>query len=148
MSPVNSEKPRIKSPSSGGAALKGNKTTKRGNSPLNAVILACGSLVKPVSLAQDAMGTCYPVHFLNREYHVNPKEMRLQIITALNSFGANIDTVLVAMGFCGGSWMEVPTDKRVVIPRVDDCITLLLHTDNTPAANLKNGFAPIRTSTS
>ena len=41
------------------------------------------------------------------------------------------------MGYCGGSWNHIPLSRRVVIPKVDDCITLLLHTDDTPHGNLK-----------
>ena len=47
------------------------------------------------------------------------------------------DTVLVAMGFCGGVWHQVTFDRTVVIPRVDDCISLLLHTDDDFHPNLK-----------
>lgn len=47
------------------------------------------------------------------------------------------ETVLVAMGYCGGPWNHIPLSRRVVIPKVDDCITLLLHTDDTPHGNLK-----------
>ena len=43
----------------------------------------------------------------------------------------------MAMGFCGGVWDHVSFDRRVVIPRVDDCVSLLLHTDDTYHPNLK-----------
>ena len=46
-------------------------------------------------------------------------------------------TVLVSMGFCGGTWDHVSFPCRVVIPRVDDCISLLLTTDDTYQPNRK-----------
>ena len=56
---------------------------------------------------------------------------------ALHTIPESSDTVLVAMGFCGGSWKDIDTEKRIVIPKVDDCITLMLHTDDSPHFNLK-----------
>jgi len=46
-------------------------------------------------------------------------------------------TVLVAMGFCGGSWDHVSFPCRVVIPRTDDCISILLATDDDYIPNRK-----------
>lgn len=104
---------------------------------MNAVILACSSLNRHVDAAQEKMKTDYPVVNVDRKYHEDPKQMREQLMEKLRSLPSEIDTVLVAMGFCGGSWEAIPLEKRVVIPRVDDCITLLLHTDNTWYPNLK-----------
>lgn len=104
---------------------------------MNAVILACSSLNGHVDAAQEKMKTDYPVVNVDRKYHEDPKQMREQLMEKLRSLPSEIDTVLVAMGFCGGSWEAIPLEKRVVIPRVDDCITLLLHTDNVWYPNLK-----------
>lgn len=104
---------------------------------MNAVILACSSLNRHVDAAQEKMKTDYPVVNVDRKYHEDPKQMREQLMEKLRSLPSEIDTVLVAMGFCGGSWEAIPLEKRVVIPRVDDCITLLLHTDNVWYPNLK-----------
>lgn len=63
--------------------------------------------------------------------------MRKMIIEQLKDLPEEIDTILVAMGFCGGSWENVCLDKQVVIPKVDDCITLLLYTDDQWHLSLK-----------
>lgn len=55
----------------------------------------------------------------------------------ISALPAEADTVLVAMGFCGGAWDHVSFDKRVVIPRFDDCVSLVLSTDDAYHANLK-----------
>lgn len=104
---------------------------------MNAVVIACSSLAKEVLNIQKKLNTNYPVYYLDRKYHVNPSEMRQEIIKTLNKLDKEVDTVLVVMGFCGGSWEDIKTDKRIVIPYVDDCISLLLHIDNTPKVNLK-----------
>ena len=107
------------------------------NSAMNAVILACSSLARQVAAAQKKMGTNHPMRCVDRRYHAEPKEMRLQLIQALAEIAGEFDTVLVAMGFCGGSWESVRAPVRIVAPRVDDCITLLLNTDGAPHENLK-----------
>ncbi|MGN0293270.1 MAG: DUF1638 domain-containing protein [Lachnospiraceae bacterium] len=104
---------------------------------MDAVILACSSLNSHVNAAQEKMGTDYPVIYVDRKYHEDPKQMRQHIMDELKFLPSEADTVLVAMGFCGGSWKEVHFEKRIVIPRVDDCITLLLHTDDIWHADLK-----------
>lgn len=104
---------------------------------MSTVILACSTLQEYVEAAQKKMKTTYPVIFLDKKYHVNPKDMQKHIKETMNTIGSEVDTVLVAMGFCGGSWADLCFDKRIIIPRVDDCVTILLHTDDTWYANKK-----------
>ncbi len=104
---------------------------------MDAVILACSSLIRHVNAAQAKMKTNYPVVTVDRKYHVDPMQMKQQILETLKKLSAEADSVLVAMGFCGGSWNEVFSEKRIVIPRADDCISLLLHTDDARHPNLK-----------
>ena len=109
---------------------------------MQTVILACSSLVPYVDEAQRRMDTSYPVVTVDRALHMEPADMKSAIaekIAALcqnsaqpsdrplQAQGGPADlTILVAMGFCGGTWDHVSFPCRVVIPRVDDCISLLL----------------------
>lgn len=103
----------------------------------NMAILVCSSLCAYVDAAQRKMQTSFPVITVDRKYHNEPNEMRLHLIAAMENLPSDTDTILVAMGFCGGSWENTIPTRRIVIPRVDDCITLLLHTDNRWSSNLK-----------
>ncbi len=104
---------------------------------MNAVILTCSSLTSHVDAAQKKMNTHFPVMEMDRKYHDNPAYMRKIIIEQLKDLPEEIDTILVAMGFCGGSWENICLNKRIVIPKVDDCITLLLYTDDQWHLSLK-----------
>lgn len=44
---------------------------------------------------------------------------------------------MVAMGFCGGVWDHIRAQVKTVIPRVDDCVSLLLTTDDQYIPNRK-----------
>ncbi len=105
--------------------------------PEHTVILSCSSLLLHVEAAQTKMHTRFPVVNLDRRLHAEPKRMRSSILETLEALPPSCETVLAAMGYCGGSWNHIPLSRRVVIPKVDDCITLLLHTDDTPRGNLK-----------
>ena len=63
--------------------------------------------------------------------------MKEDILQTLSSLPSDVDTVLVAMVFCGGSWQDVSCSKTLVIPRVADCVALTLTTPEQHAPNLK-----------
>lgn len=64
------------------------------------VILACSSLTEYVEAAQERAGTAFPVIYLDRLYHRDPKEMQQHILKALSErLPETTTTVLVAMGF-------------------------------------------------
>ena len=99
--------------------------------------MSCTSLLDFVKAAQISQGTDYPVFTVDRELHLEPAEMKKAVCALIDSLPREYDTVLVSMGFCGGVWHETSFDRTVVIPRVDDCISLLLHTDDEFHPNLK-----------
>lgn len=94
-------------------------------------------MVLHIEQAQKRMGTDFEIVELDRSLHEYPEKMRDCIIQALHELPAHFTTVLVAMGYCGGSWKDIPVSRRIVIPKMDDCITMLLHTDGTCHGNLK-----------
>ncbi len=101
------------------------------------VIMACGSLKRHIDAAQKKEGTAYPVIEMDSRLHAEPKDMREALFAKMEQLPEDADTVLLAMGLCGGSVSERPLPVRLVMPRVDDCITLLMHTDNMWHPNLK-----------
>lgn len=104
---------------------------------MNAAILTCSSLRTYVDIAQQKMNTDYPVIMIDRIYHVDPDRMKKVIQEELEKSTLRIDTLLVAMGFCGGVWNQVRAVVRTVIPRVDDCVSMLLATDSQYIPNRK-----------
>ncbi len=104
---------------------------------MSTVILSCSTLSDYVEAAQKTCHTDLPVVLLDRKYHVEPSRMREHILQTISELPKEIDTVLVAMGFCGGSWQDVTVQKKLVIPRVDDCVSLVMTTNDIVNPNTK-----------
>ena len=101
------------------------------------VIVACSSLREYVAEAQRQAGTDHPVYWLDRTFHRDPNEMREHVDRLLHGLPEETQTVLVVMGFCGGSWDGISAPCRMVLPKIDDCVSLLLQTGDTPKSDLK-----------
>ena len=104
---------------------------------MSTVILSCTTLLEYVRQAQKTCNTDFPVVELDRQYHTEPSKMREHILHTIAGLPIDVDTVLVAMGFCGGSWQDVSCSKMLVIPRVADCVALELTTPEYYAPDLK-----------
>ena len=95
-------------------------------------IMACSSMTEQLRQAQLNAGTDYPVIWLPRDLHRDPSLMRDRINEELKAFASEDEdgTLLVVMGWCGGSWEGVKAPVRVVLPAVDDCVSLMLSVDD------------------
>ena len=101
----------------------GNNTD---NMNARAVIFACSSLRPFIDAAQAEEGTSWPVIEIDRSYHSEPSDMKAKTAELLARLPEGTDTALIAMGFCGGVWDHVSFPFRIVIPRFDDCVSILL----------------------
>jgi hypothetical protein len=71
-------------------------------------------------------GTLYPVFYIESGLHNNPDSLRKRIQEEIDRI-ENVDVILMAFGFCGNSMLGIRSpEARLVIPKVDDCIPLLL----------------------
>lgn len=93
---------------------------------MSTVILACQTIKREVHLAINQTGVNYPVILIDSGLHNYPDRLRDTIQIQLNKI-ENVDTVLMAFGYCGNGLMGIKSpEARVIVPRADDCITLLL----------------------
>ena len=76
------------------------------------VILTCSSLERYVKRAQEKMHTNYPIIVIDRIYHVEPATMKTVIWQELEKRKRKPDTILAAMGFCGGVCDQVRAQVR------------------------------------
>lgn len=89
-------------------------------------IISCKTIEPELRSAMEQTGCQYEVLWLESGLHNVPRKLNEKLQEMLEQCNG-ADTVLLAMSFCGNSVVGLKTGNfRLVIPRSDDCITLLL----------------------
>lgn len=92
---------------------------------MKTAVIACKTMEDELNYAIRKTGCEYPVIWLESGLHNVPAKLRDGVQEIID--GLDADRVLLAMGFCGNAFAGVKAgDKELILPRVDDCITLLL----------------------
>jgi len=98
--------------------LQGVKTTKT-------IVVACQTLESELEQAFKRTSVSHPVLWIESGLHNTPKKLRVKLQETLD--GIEADRVLLTMGFCGNSVQGIKVGAfELILPRVDDCISLLL----------------------
>jgi hypothetical protein len=93
---------------------------------MSTVIISCKTLQNELEKACREVSCRYPVFWLEAGLHNVPAHLTEAIREQLAALPA-ADTVLLAMGFCGNALIGIHTGEfRMIVPRVDDCISLML----------------------
>ncbi len=96
---------------------------------MSTVILACQTVADELNLAIDQTGVTYPVYWIESGLHNTPERLRGKIQEELGDISelTGASTILLVFGYCGSSLQGVSSaSSRLILPRVDDCIALLL----------------------
>ena len=89
-------------------------------------VVACQTIRDELRLALQETGVNYPVLYIEAGLHNKPGALHGRIQRELDMLD-NVDTVLLVFGYCGNSMLGVKSAKfQIIVPRVDDCISLLL----------------------
>ena len=92
---------------------------------MDTVIIACKTLEDELRIAQNKTGADYPVLWIESGLHNTPKKLNTRLREHLCSVKQM--RVLLVMGFCGNAIQDIEVDCfELIVPRVDDCISLLL----------------------
>lgn len=93
---------------------------------METAILACQTLADELQSAVVETGCSHSIIWVESGLHRSIKSLHLRLQQELNSIG-NAEQVLLAFGFCGNALLGIKAPNfRLIFPRVDDCITLLL----------------------
>jgi len=91
---------------------------------MKTVVLSCRTLEDELNAALKKSGRDYPVIWLESGLHNVPKKLTARLQEELDKIEA--DRVLLAMGFCGNAVAGIHGSFEMILPRADDCISLLL----------------------
>ncbi|CVK19368.1 DUF1638 domain-containing protein [Sporomusa sphaeroides] len=93
---------------------------------MGTAILACQTLRDELKLTIKETGVSFPTIYVESGLHNTPELLHKRIQEEINRID-NIDVILLLFGYCGNSLLGIKSDKaKLVIPKVDDCIPLLL----------------------
>jgi hypothetical protein len=90
------------------------------------VIVACHTLRDEFEKAAESSGCEHPFVWIESGLHLVPNSLRGRIQEELDRL-EDVGRVLLGFGFCGHAVAELESRAyELILPRVDDCITLLL----------------------
>jgi hypothetical protein len=93
---------------------------------MKTAIFACNTIRDELLLAEQKVQSGYEIFWLESNLHNFPDKLRTQMQVQLDSL-EGYDRVLMAFGFCGNSVLGLRTHSfEMILPRVDDCITLMI----------------------
>lgn len=95
---------------------------------MDTVVISCGTLEDEVRKVAAMLPAPPRLIFTEAAWHDKPTDqMRAALQQELDAVGPEVRRVLLAYGLCGGAIKDLVThDFTLIIPRVDDCIPLLL----------------------
>jgi hypothetical protein len=93
---------------------------------MKTVILACNTIREEFEKAAVETGSSHPFHWVESGLHLKPESLRGRLQEELDCL-SHADRVLLGFGFCGHAVAGlISRDYELIIPKVDDCISLLL----------------------
>ncbi|MBP2663619.1 MAG: hypothetical protein H6Q71_1567 [Firmicutes bacterium] len=93
---------------------------------MGTAILACQTLQAELTLAIQETKVDFPIIYVESGLHNTPELLHKRIQEEINRID-NVDTILLLFGYCGNSLLGIKSDRsKLVLPKVDDCIPLLL----------------------
>jgi hypothetical protein len=108
---------------------------------MHSAILACETVRDELAYALDLAGMDYELRWVESGLHNYPDKLRRRLQEDLDSL-ADCDRVLMAFGCCGNAVIGLETgDYELIIPRVDDCISLLIGSTEKRMEISENGSA-------
>jgi hypothetical protein len=92
---------------------------------MKTAVLACNTIRDELLLAESRVQSGYEIFWIESALHNFPDKLNTQIRKGLDTLDG-YDRVLLAFGFCGNAIDRIETGSfELIIPRVDDCISLL-----------------------
>ncbi|HOG06928.1 MAG: DUF1638 domain-containing protein [Syntrophales bacterium] len=91
------------------------------------LLLACNTIREEICAVADRLNAEIPMVFLEAGLHIFPERLHQSLQTEIDGVDDAVSHILLGFGFCGNALVGLrSTDKTLVVPKVDDCITLLL----------------------
>lgn len=94
---------------------------------MKTIMIACRTIERELKKAIQDTGVSYPCTWLESGLHNYPEKLRASLQKSLDEVSSGTDRVILAFGYCGNAVNGLRTGNfQLILPRVDDCITLML----------------------
>ncbi len=89
-------------------------------------VIACKTLEDEVNRAIEEAGHAYQVHWIESGLHNYPDKLRDNLQECIDNI-TDKDFIVMIFGLCGNALLGLSSENAtIVIPKVDDCISLFL----------------------
>jgi hypothetical protein len=100
---------------------------------MDTFIITCKTLEEELTLAMKNTGLEYPVEYIESGLHERPKKLAEAVEEKLAEVKA--DRILMCIGQCGNALIGLNSGPfEIVLPKVDDCLSLLIGSTRKKAA--------------
>lgn len=90
-------------------------------------VVACDMVKRELDTVITAVPEISEVVYLEAALHVYPKKMKERIKSEIDALKDRVDIIFLGFGYCQSlKGIEAEVDIPVVMPQVDDCISILL----------------------
>jgi len=94
---------------------------------MSSLLQACNTIRGEICATAQNVRVELPMIFLESGLHIFPEMLRQRLQAEIDGVSEDVTHVLLGFGFCGNALVGLRSaDKTLVVPKVDDCITLLL----------------------
>jgi hypothetical protein len=91
------------------------------------LLIACKTIQEEIAAAGHVAGAAPATVFLESGLHIVPEKLRRRLQDEIDRAGPDVSHILLGYGYCGNAVEGLSSrDKTIVLPKADDCITLLL----------------------
>lgn len=96
---------------------------------MQTLALACETISDEIKLSARKTGSRMPIHWIESGLHNSPERLRRHLQKEITSLERKTspDFILLLFGYCGNALLGLTArSSSLVVPRVDDCISLLM----------------------
>ena len=93
---------------------------------MKTVAIACRTIEDELNAVYNTLPTPFPIVWVESGLHNFPAQLKERLQQEINKI-SDVDNILLLFGYCGNSIEGlVAPQARLVVPKVEDCISLLL----------------------
>lgn len=97
---------------------------------MSTIVIACETIKDEVLLAVERTNSTFPIVWIESGLHENPENLNKRLQKEIVKLDGQYEYILLGYGYCGTALKGLfGQTSKLVIPKVEDCISLMLGGD-------------------